>query len=167
MLSDRAGAGALKRADAAGIPSTVVPWEGNRAAFTRDVCGAVRAAGAEAIVMAGFMRVLGPQAMERFPGRILNIHPSLLPSFPGAEAVDRALEHGVKLTGVTVHFVDEEVDHGPIIAQVAVEVAAEDDAASLHGRIQAEEHRVYPEVVAALASGRLQLRGRWVDWRTS
>lgn len=101
------------------------------------------------------MRILSPSFVHRFPGRILNIHPSLLPAFPGAHAVESALEHGVKVTGVTVHVVDEQVDHGPIVAQRPVPVEPNDTAQTLHARIQVEEHAVYPEVVRALIQGEL------------
>ncbi|HZI37900.1 MAG TPA: formyltransferase family protein, partial [Acidimicrobiia bacterium] len=108
---------------------------------------------------------LGREAMERFPDRIVNIHPSLLPAFPGANAVAKALEYGVKQTGVTVHFVDEEVDHGPIIAQVPVEVLPDDDVGTLHARIQQQEHVLYPAVVDALVRGEIRVSGRKVEWR--
>jgi phosphoribosylglycinamide formyltransferase-1 len=111
------------------------------------------------------MRILGPAAPRTLPNRIVNIHPSLLPAFPGRAAVEQALAAAVKITGVTIHFVDELVDHGPIIAQQAVPVMPDDDVASLHGRIQAEEHRLYPQVVEALIGGRLEVEGRQVLWR--
>lgn len=117
------------------------------------------------MVLAGFMRILSPPFIERFPNRIVNIHPSLLPAFPGAHAVQNALDYGVVTTGVTVHFVDEKVDHGPIIAQVPVAVQPDDDVETLHARIQVEEHRVYPVVVEALVEGRLSVEGRKVRWR--
>lgn len=142
-------------------------WYGGRETATHEVCEKVEAAGAEVVVLAGFMRILGPEAVRRFPSRIINIHPSLLPAFPGGGAVPAALEHGVKVTGLTVHFVDEQVDHGPIIAQVPVAVADDDDETSLHRRIQLEEHRLYPEVVAALARGEIQVDGRNVRWERS
>jgi phosphoribosylglycinamide formyltransferase-1 len=110
------------------------------------------------------MRVLDAGVVKRFRERILNIHPSLLPAFPGAHAVDQALEHGVKVTGVTVHFVDEEIDHGPIIAQRAVPVLSGDDRESLHARIQVEEHDLYPRVVSAFARGEIAVDGRKVTW---
>src|SRR5690606_33855668 len=116
-------------------------------------------------VLAGFMRILGREAMERFPDRIVNIHPSLLPAFPGANAVAKALEYGVKQTGVTVHFVDEEVDHGPIIAQVPVEVLPDDDVGTLHARIQQQEHVLYPAVVDALVRGGIRVSGRRLEGR--
>ena len=157
VLSDKASAFGLQRARAAGIPTAVVPWEGDRSRFTSEICDALDHAGAELVVLAGFMRILGPEAIERFPDRILNIHPSLLPAFPGAHAVEDALQHGVKVTGVTIHFVDEQVDHGPIVVQEAVEVSADDTVDTLHARIQEVEHRWYPAVVEAFSAGRLQI----------
>lgn len=167
VLTDRPGVRALDRARTAGIPTAVVPWADHpdRHAFTAAVCDAVEGSGAEAMVLAGFMRILAPEAIRRFPDRIVNIHPALLPSFPGAHAVEMALEHGVKVTGVTVHFVDEKVDHGPIIAQETVPVLDGDTPEALHARIQEVEHRLYPEVVRAFAAGRLEVRGRTVIWR--
>jgi len=167
VLADGAAAGGLDRATKAGIPTAIVDWKatGDRAAFTTAVCDAAAAAGAEAMVLAGFMRILTAEAIRRFPERIVNIHPALLPAFPGAHAVPQALAHGVKVTGVTVHFVDELVDHGPIISQEAVPVLPGDTEASLHARIQEVEHRLYPEAVAALAAGRLHVEGRTVIWQ--
>ncbi len=115
------------------------------------------------MVLAGFMRVLSPSFIDRFPNRILNIHPSLLPSFPGTDAVAKALDQGVKVTGVTVHFVDEKVDHGPVIAQRAVSVESDDTVESLHARIQIEEHDLYPAVVRAFVRGELSVDGRKVS----
>lgn len=164
VVSDRAGAGALDRAARAGVPAEVVAWEdhADRAEFTTAVCDAAARHGAEALVLAGFMRILSPEAMRRFPDKILNVHPALLPAFPGAHAVAAALEHGVKVTGATVHLVDEDVDHGPIVSQAAVPVRADDTVASLHRRIQAEEHVLLPEAVRALARGELVVDGRMV-----
>lgn len=153
---------ALGRAQAAGISTKVIHYNGERSRFTSEVLQA--AEGAEALVLAGFMRILGPEAIARFPNRIVNIHPSLLPAFPGLDAVTRALATGVKVTGVTVHFVDEKVDHGPIIAQQAVPVLPGDDEATLHQRIQIEEHDLYPRVVAALLAHQLTVEGRTVRW---
>ena len=153
VISDVPGAVALDRAADAGIPTEVVSFAGTRSAFTEVVCETATTYGAEALVLAGFMRVLGPEAIRRFPFRILNIHPSLLPAFPGVNAVSQALSHGVTITGVTVHFVDEQVDHGPIIAQRAVPILPGDDEESLHARIQKVEHDLYPRVVAAFLRG--------------
>ena len=166
VLTDRADATALDRARGAGIPTTVLAWGdyGSRSEFSTAVRGEIEKAEVEMVVLAGFMRVLGGELVGAFRNQILNIHPSLLPAFPGAHAVDQALEHGVKMTGVTVHFVDEEVDHGPIIAQRAVPVSLDDDRDSLHARIQVEEHDLYPKVVAALARGEITVEGRKVRW---
>lgn len=167
VLSDVPSARALARAEAASVPTAVVRWSDHpdRASFTTAVCDRVEASGAEAMVLAGFMRILGGEAIERYPNRILNIHPALLPAFPGVRAVEQALEHGVKVTGVTVHMVDEQVDHGPIVSQEPVPVFPDDDAEALHARLQAVEHRLYPAAVAAFAAGRLEVRGRTVIWR--
>jgi phosphoribosylglycinamide formyltransferase 1 len=164
VLTDRDGVRALDRARAAEIPTAVVPFAefSDRADFSRAVADTVEASGAKGVVLAGFMRILSPEFVERFPGRILNIHPSLLPRFPGARAVEAALEAGVETTGVTVHFVDEEVDHGPVIRQEEVSVLPGDDAGTLHARIQEVEHRLYPEVVAAFVGGDLRLEGERV-----
>lgn len=165
VVSDQPQARALQRAEEAAITTEVCEWSGDRGAFTSSICDAVAASGAQLMVLAGFMRILGPEAITRFPDRIINIHPSLLPAFPGAHAVDNALDYGVKVTGVTVHFVDEEVDHGPIIAQVPVQVRPDDDRERLHARLQVEEHRLYPEVVAGLAQGEITVEDRRVEWR--
>lgn len=166
LISDQPEAGALAKAEAAGIPSQLIRYGqfADRDAFSRAVVGAAEDSGAEALVLAGFMRILAPVAIRRYRARILNIHPSLLPAFPGAHAVAQALAYGVKVTGATVHFVDEEVDHGPIIAQRTVPVLPGDTEEELHERIQLEEHKIYPEVVSAFAAGRVQVSGREVVW---
>jgi phosphoribosylglycinamide formyltransferase-1 len=167
LISDRADAGALRRAEAAEIPTAVLAYSEHpdREGFSIAIVEAARASGAEVLVLAGFMRVLSPVAVNAFPDRILNIHPSLLPAFPGARAVAQALAYGAKVTGVTVHFVDEEVDHGPIIAQRPVPVLDDDTVETLHERIQIEEHKLYPEVISAFARGRIEVVGREVVWR--
>lgn len=166
VVSDRPDALALERAGDAGIATNVVSWNEHpdRDSFSAALADTVEDAGAKGVVLAGFMRILAPSFVERFAGRILNIHPSLLPAFPGAQAVESALEYGVKTTGVTVHFVDEKVDHGPIVSQVAVPVHDDDTVQTLHERIQREEHRLYPGVVEAFVSGRLAVDGRRVRW---
>ena len=166
VVSDRPEAAALGRAEAAGIESRVVPWGeyDSRAEFTKAILGEIEQAGADGIALAGFMRVLSGELIAVYPNRVLNIHPSLLPAFPGANAVGQALNHGVKVTGVTVHFVDEKVDHGPIIAQSAVPVLPDDDVATLHARIQVEEHDLYPRVVGAFARGKIHVEGGKVRW---
>jgi phosphoribosylglycinamide formyltransferase-1 len=121
----------------------------------------------ELIALAGFMRVLKGEFLRTFEGRIINIHPSLLPSFPGLEAWKQALEYGVKVTGCSVHFVDAGVDSGPIIAQQTVPVLDSDTAESLHHRIQIAEHELYPKCVAAIARGEVSVQGRRVIWKTA
>ncbi|HSF87660.1 MAG TPA: phosphoribosylglycinamide formyltransferase [Acidimicrobiia bacterium] len=168
VISDRPAVRALERAVEAGVPAEVVAWaeHGDRDLFTAAVCRVAERHGAAALVLAGFMRILGTEAIGRFPTGILNIHPSLLPAFPGTmHAVRDALAHGVKITGVTVHYVTAEVDGGPIIAQEAVPVLPDDDEASLHARVQQVEHRLYPDVVDALARGALMIDGRRVTWK--
>lgn len=166
LIADRPDVGALTRAEAAGIPSQLIKYGqfADRDSFSRAAIAAAEESGAESLVLAGFMRILAPVAVRRYRNRILNIHPSLLPAFPGAHAVAQALAHGVKVTGVTVHFVDEEVDHGPIIAQRPVPVLPGDTEETLHERIQVEEHKIYPEVVSAFAAGRVRVSGREVIW---
>ena len=164
LISDVVGCRALERARAASIATAVVPYRGNRSEFTGEICHIAEAAGVQALVLAGFMRILGPEAVARFPNRILNIHPSLLPAFPGVDAVEQALAAGVPTTGVTVHFVDELVDHGPIIAQTEVPLLPGDDHVSLHHRIQVAERELYPRVVRALVEGRLFVDNDQVIW---
>lgn len=165
VVSNRPGVLALERAAAFGKPAYVVDhraYEG-REGFERELLRVLDEHQVQAVVLAGFMRVLTATFTERFPLRILNTHPSLLPAFPGAHAPADALAHGVKVSGVTVHFVDASLDGGPIIAQRAVPVEDDDDATSLHRRIQSVEHRLLPEVVAQLARGQLVCEGRKVQ----
>lgn len=167
VVSDRNEARALERAQDRGIPTCVVAWgdHPDRDAFSKALADVVEDNGAKGVVLAGFMRILSPSFVDRFPDRILNIHPSLLPAFPGAHPIQNALNHGVTVTGVTVHFVDEKVDHGPIVAQVPVSVEVGDSVESLHGRIQVEEHKIYPKAVEAFVQGRLSVVGRRVRWQ--
>jgi phosphoribosylglycinamide formyltransferase-1 len=166
VIADRPDAAGLGRARTSGIPTEIVSWSSfsDRDSFTDAVCGEARDAGAEGLILAGFMRILGPSAIAEFPDAIINVHPALLPAFPGAHAVEQALEHGVRYTGVTVHFVDEEVDHGPIIAQEPVAVLPNDGVESLHARIQTVEHSLLPRVVSAFGRGELAVEGRHVRW---
>jgi phosphoribosylglycinamide formyltransferase-1 len=166
VVSNKPGVPALARADAAGVPAEVVEHKGlSRAEFEARLHAALARYGASAIVLAGFMRILTAEFVARFPLRIINTHPSLLPAFPGLDAPAQALAHGVKLTGVTIHFVDASLDGGPIIAQAAVPVLDSDDAPTLHARIQREEHRLLPIVVRCLAAGQLSCQGRLVRGR--
>jgi phosphoribosylglycinamide formyltransferase-1 len=166
VVSNKPDAPALRRAAAAGVPAEVVEHRGlDRAVFEAKLHDALARHGAEAIVLAGFMRVLTAGFVDRYPLRIINTHPSLLPAFPGLDAPAQAIAHGVKLAGVTIHFVDASLDGGPIIAQVAVPVLDGDDAAALHARILREEHRLLPIVVRRLAAGELSCQGRVVRGR--
>ena len=130
-----------------------------------DLVRMFRDAGVQLVILAGFMRVLKGEFLRAFEGRIVNIHPSLLPSFPGLEAWKQALEHGVKITGCTVHFVDAGVDSGPIIAQQMVPVLDTDTSETLHQRIQSAEHELYPRVVGAFARGEIEVQGRRAIWQ--
>lgn len=164
VISDRPDAAALQRAQTAGVDTHVVDWSSypSREAFTNAICAVAGELRPDLIVLAGFMRILSASAISAFPNQIINVHPSLLPAFAGAHAVSDALEHGVKVTGVTVHFVDEELDHGPIIAQQPVDVLVGDDEATLHARIQQVEHELLPAVVTSLARGEIEVAGRKV-----
>ncbi|HYP78389.1 MAG TPA: phosphoribosylglycinamide formyltransferase [Polyangiaceae bacterium] len=157
VISNRPGVQALDRARAAGVATLTIPHQSfaNREAFDAALLAALREAGASWIALAGFMRVLTPQFLAAYPGRIVNIHPSLLPAFPGMDAVKQALDYGVKLTGCTVHFVDHGVDSGRIIAQRAVRVEASDDLGSLAARIHDAEHGLFVEVLRDIAAGRV------------
>jgi phosphoribosylglycinamide formyltransferase 1 len=163
-LSDRADAGALERArsrsvDAVHVDPAAFP---DRAAFDRAVLEILREREIDLVALAGFMRILGPELVGAFGGRMLNVHPALLPAFPGSQAVADALDWGVKVTGVTVHFVDEEVDHGPVVFQEAIEILPDDDWDALEARVHEVEHRLLPAAVKALAEGRLAVEGRMV-----
>ena len=164
VVSDNPEALALERANTAGVETATIRWSDHdgRDAFSLALAYRVEASGAKGVVLAGFMRVLGPAFVTRFPNRILNIHPSLLPAFPGAHAVEEALSHAVKVTGVTVHLVDEKVDNGPIVAQVPVDVLPDDTKAKLHARIQLVEHSIYPSIVTAFVEERLEVADRKV-----
>jgi len=163
VISNRPGVQALDRARAANVPAEVVDHRGlSREDFENQMLAILDAHGVAAIVLAGFMRVLTPLFLARYPMRIINTHPSLLPAFPGLDATAQAIAHGVKVSGATIHFVDGSLDGGPIIAQAAVPVLPDDDATSLHARIQREEHLLLPAAVRSLASGRLSCKGRAV-----
>jgi phosphoribosylglycinamide formyltransferase-1 len=161
VISNREGAPGLESAKARGIPARVIPSKGlEREAYDRLVVAELHRARVELVCLAGFMRLLSPYFIAAFPQRILNIHPSLLPSFPGLEAQRQALEYGVKFSGCTVHLVDENLDAGPIVAQAVVPVRDDDTAETLAARILAEEHRIYTEAVRLILSGQYRLEGR-------
>lgn len=160
--ADRADAGGLRHAQAAGIPVVVHPLArgDDRAAWERALADDLAAHAPDVVVLAGFMRILSGAFLARWPDRVVNTHPSLLPAFRGAHAVREALDYGVALTGCTVHLVDEEVDHGPILAQRAVHVLPDDSEETLHERIKAVEHALLPACVEALCHDRLRIDGR-------
>jgi phosphoribosylglycinamide formyltransferase-1 len=168
VLSDVESAGVLEHARARKISAKFIPPGKFRTKLEeeseRAFVEALRAARVDLIVLAGFMRVLKGDFLRAFEGRIVNIHPSLLPSFPGLEAWKQALDHGVKFTGCTVHFVDAGVDSGAIIGQQTVSVLDDDTPESLHQRIHAAEHELYPKCVAAIARGEIKVRGRATVW---
>lgn len=163
VVSDQAAAAGLARAAERGIATLVVERKGRtREEHEREIVRALGACGVELVCLAGFMRLLSPCFVEAFRGRALNIHPSLLPAFPGLDAQRQALEHGVKFSGCTVHFVDETLDGGPIITQRVVAVHDGDTVETLSARILAEEHRAYAEAVALVLGGNYRVEGRRV-----
>ena len=163
VLSDKPGAGGLGAARARGIETAVVERRGRtREEHEREVIRELRERGVELVCLAGYMRLLSPRFVEEFRGRVLNIHPSLLPSFPGLDAQRQAVEHGVRVSGCTVHFVDETLDGGPIITQRVVPVLDSDTPEALAARILVEEHRAYAEALALVCSGDFEVVGRRV-----
>ncbi|MBM3736509.1 MAG: phosphoribosylglycinamide formyltransferase [Acidobacteria bacterium] len=161
VISNRPQAPGLELARSLGLPALAIPSKGlDREAYDALVIEALHAHDVELVVLAGYMRLLSPGFIRAFPMRILNIHPSLLPAFPGLDAQHQAFEYGVRVSGCTVHFVDEHLDHGPIVMQAAVPVRAEDTAESLSARILAEEHRIYSEAIRIVLSGRYRISGR-------
>lgn len=164
VASDREDAGALERARRRGVRAEHVDPASfpDRAAFDHAVAELLHEDAIDVVVLAGFMRIVGPELVDAFGSRMLNVHPALLPAFPGAHAVADALAWNVKVTGVTVHLVDHEVDHGPIVSQEAVVVSPDDDWDSLEARIHEVEHRLLPAAVRALGEGRLSVEGRRV-----
>jgi len=164
VISDNPSAFALERAKRRGILYKVVDLAdfGDRPSFDREVLAALASAQVDLVVLAGYMKLVGREILEAFPNRIMNIHPALLPCFPGEHGVPDALDYGVKVSGVTVHFVDEGLDTGPIVAQEAVPVEEGDDVDSLHNRIHVAEYRIYPRAIRLFAEGRLVVDGRRV-----
>ncbi|MCB0867836.1 MAG: phosphoribosylglycinamide formyltransferase [Solirubrobacterales bacterium] len=157
--SDKPGAFALERAASAKVPTAVFPRDDFSDREARDLAMAdwIESTGADLVALAGYMQLVSPSFVERFRGRIVNVHPALLPSFPGLDAIGQALEQGVKVTGVTVHFVDEGTDTGPVIIQRAVEVPANWDRNELETAIHAIEHEIYPEAIGMIARGEVRI----------
>jgi len=166
LVSDRQDSPALDRARRLGIEALALDPGRARARVENEAVWieALRSRGVEVVVLAGFMRLLGEAFLAAFPERILNIHPSLLPAFPGLDAIRRALEHGVRWTGCTVHLVNEGTDSGPILAQAAVSVLDDDTLATLTARVHEAEHRLYPETVSRFLTQPFRLEGRRVCW---
>ncbi|MBK7864815.1 MAG: phosphoribosylglycinamide formyltransferase [Archangiaceae bacterium] len=159
------GAKAIERAKAAGVAVEVIEhgrFGKDRAAFDAALVEALKQHRVELVCLAGFMRLVGQTLLSAFPQRVLNIHPALLPAFPGMHAQQQAVSYGVKVSGVTVHLVDEGTDTGPVVAQTAVPVLDDDDEQALASRILVEEHRIYPEVVKLFAAGKVKVEGRTV-----
>lgn len=162
VIANRPDAAGLEHARAAGVPTRVIEHGAypSRAEFERALIAELRAVAVEVVCLAGFMRILSPVFLAEAPGPVLNVHPSLLPAFPGVDAQGQAWSHGVKVAGVTVHLVTPELDAGPIVAQAVVPVLDEDTPDTLAARILVEEHRVYPEAIARVLSRRWRLDGR-------
>jgi phosphoribosylglycinamide formyltransferase-1 len=163
VISNRASAPGLEIARERGIPIRIIPSQGmDREAYDKLLIDELRTHEVELVCLAGFMRLLSANFVRAFPNRVLNIHPSLLPAFPGLDAQRQALEHGVRITGCTVHFVDEFLDAGPIVIQAAVPVLDRDTVESLSARILAQEHVIYSQAIQAMAEGRVTIEGRRV-----
>jgi len=163
VISSRPDARGLQKARERGLEAVSVPSTGlDREVYDRLLMLELQTRQVDFVCLAGFMRLLSAGFIRQFPNRILNIHPSLLPAFPGLDAQYQALEHGVKITGCTVHFVDEELDAGPIVIQAAVPVLADDDVETLSARILKQEHRIYSEALQIVLSGRFRIEGRRV-----
>lgn len=163
VISNREGAPGIERAKARNLPALVIPSKSlEREAYDRQVVAALAEHKVDLVCLAGYMRLLSPFFVQSFPNGILNIHPSLLPSFPGLEAQRQALEYGVKFAGCTVHFVDENLDAGPILLQSVVPVADTDTEASLSEKILREEHKIYSQAVKIVLEGKFRMEGRRV-----
>jgi len=163
VISNRPEARGLEMAHQRGLPAVCIPSKGlDRNIYDGMLVEELKQRGVDLVCLAGYMRLLSAGFIREFPGRVLNIHPSLLPSFPGLDAQHQALEHGVKVTGCTVHFVDEYMDAGPIIVQAAVPVDDDDTVETLSARILKEEHRIYSEAIRMVLSGNLRIEGRRV-----
>ncbi len=158
VISNRADAKGLESAKRRGLKAQLIPSKGRvREDHDREAIAALKSANVELVCLAGYMRLLSPEFVRAFPNRILNIHPSLLPAFPGLDAQKQALDYGVKVSGCTVHFVDEHLDHGPIILQKAVLVLEDDDEESLSSRILEQEHLAYSEAIGLVLSGDIEV----------
>ena len=164
VISNIPGVKAIERAEQAGVRAEVMSHKGyaTREAFEQAMANTLEAAGVELVVTAGFMRLLTTVFLQRFPARVINLHPSLLPAFPGTHAIEQALNYGARVTGCTVHFVDAGMDTGPIILQSVVPIEQNDTAETLHQRVQVQEHKLLPEAIRLFALQKLKLEGRRV-----
>lgn len=164
VVSNRDGVLGLQRAERAGVPTHVIDHRryARREEFDAAIVAVLRAVGVELVALAGFDRLVTPVLLDAYPGRILNVHPALLPAFKGLHAQRQALEYGVRITGATVHFVDEHLDHGPIILQGAVAVADDDTEETLTRRVLEVEHAIYSDAIQLVAEGRVRIEGRHV-----
>jgi phosphoribosylglycinamide formyltransferase-1 len=164
VVSNVPDAAGLARARRHGLTAIALDHRGarSREAYDAEVVATLRAHDVGLVVLAGFMRLVTPVLLDAYPDRVVNIHPALLPAFPGLHAERQALAYGARLTGVTVHFVDEKTDHGPVIAQAAVPILPDDTEATLHARVQRQEHRLYPLAIQLIAEGRVRVDGRRV-----
>jgi len=164
VISNKEAAFGLERARRAGIPAVHIDpaASADYRAYNHAIREALEAHGVELVVMAGYMRLLGSEVLRAFPGAVINLHPALLPAFPGASAIKDAFDYGVKVTGVTVHFADEEFDRGPIICQEAIRIEETDTVDSLEAKIHAVEHRLLPEAIGLIVTGRARVSGRTV-----
>src|SRR5208337_4624816 len=168
VISNRADAGGIESARRRRLNALVIPSKGRqREEHDRDVVAALRQASVDLVILAGYMRLLSPWFIQQFPQRILNIHPSLLPAFPGLEAQKQAFDYGVQISGCSVHFVDEHLDHGPIIVQRAVPVLPDDDEHTLAARILEQEHQAYTEAIRIVIEGNYEIIGRRVVGRAA
>jgi phosphoribosylglycinamide formyltransferase-1 len=168
VISNRADAGGVETARRRGLNSLVIPSKGRqREEHDRDVVAALCGASVDLVILAGYMRLLSPWFIQQFPQRILNIHPSLLPAFPGLEAQQQAFDYGAQVSGCSVHFVDEHLDHGPIIVQRTVPVLPDDDEHTLAARILEQEHKAYSEAIRIVIEGNYEIVGRRVVIRSA
>ncbi|HDZ77538.1 MAG TPA: phosphoribosylglycinamide formyltransferase [Candidatus Omnitrophica bacterium] len=164
MITDNPKAPAISKAKRAGVKTVVIKRKdfADKTGFEREIIKNLKAANIDLIVLAGFMRILGPDLINGFHNKIINIHPALLPSFKGAHAIADAFDYGVKITGVTVHFVDSQIDCGPIILQKEIEIKETETPQSLEKKIHKTEHKIYPEAINLILQGRVKIEGRKV-----
>lgn len=164
VISDTPGVKALERAKNHNIPAKCIERKsfGSKKEYEQAILDTLNECGVELVCLAGYMRIVGSTLLEQYSGRMINIHPALLPSFPGLEGQKQAWEYGVKVSGCTVHFIDDLTDHGPIILQKAVELKEDDTVESLKERILKEEHKIYPEAIQLIAEDRIRIEGRRV-----